>query len=192
MDQRGSPFYCSKLKEIPIWLREAPWIFDIHHHLGSLTGEASEGDGCRTGTTIPCPDCAEASDVGNPGGDGLSGGRNQSLRSNNAVAPIGESQAIPSGLRDSGTAPRRSLADRAERIKHELHLEGVVWPLPGCGNRPSAHASLDEESERIGASSRGSHQCGVEHGRSLAIGAVSPGNSRDDLCRLGCLDDECE
>ena len=64
--------------------------------------------------------------------------------------------------------------------------------ISGCSRRSPAHAALAEESERVKACARGSHQSGVEHGSGMAIGAIGPGISRTNFCVDGFLKDECE
>ena len=69
----------------------------------------------------------------------------------------------------------------------------MAQPLPGCGNRPSAHAAPDEESIRISGLVPVIHTNAESNTEGIwRLGAVSPGVSGDYLCCFGCLDDECE
>jgi uncharacterized protein len=110
-------------------------IFDIHHHLGSLTGGSlQEGDGWQerdynnrfrimqaNGVTMS----AILAATGYIQADGIK----DTMRSNDTVAAYRKRDPrrfpVACGIVEPlhGT---RSLAE-LERIKHELHLEGVVW-----------------------------------------------------------------
>ena len=96
-------------------------IFDIHHHLGSLIGGSlQEGEGWQERDYANRVRTMEANGVtmsaimaatGYIQADGIK----DTMRSNDIVAAYREarSQALPCGLRDRRTAPRRSLAGRA-------------------------------------------------------------------------------
>ena len=110
-------------------------VFDVHHHLGSLTGGSlQEGDGWQdrdyhnrvrimqaNGVTMS----AILAATGYIQADGIK----DTMRSNDTVAAYRKRDPrrfpVACGIVEPlhGT---RSLAE-LERIKHELHLEGVVW-----------------------------------------------------------------
>jgi uncharacterized protein len=110
-------------------------IFDIHHHLGSLTGGSlQEGDGWQDRDYANRVRTMEANGVtmsailaatGYIQADGIK----DTMRSNDVVAAYRKRDPkrfpVACGIVEPlhGT---RSLAE-LERIKHELHLEGVVW-----------------------------------------------------------------
>jgi len=110
-------------------------IFDIHHHLGSLTGGSlQEGDGWQDRDYNNRVRIMEANGVtmsailaatGYIQADGIK----DTMRSNDTVAAYRKRDPkrfpVACGIVEPlhGT---RSLAE-LERIKHELHLEGVVW-----------------------------------------------------------------
>jgi uncharacterized protein len=110
-------------------------IFDIHHHLGSLTGGSLQGEAGwqdrdysnririmqANGVTMS----AILAATGYIQADGIK----DTMRSNDTVAAYRkrDPQRFPAAC---GTVEplhgSRSL-DELERMKHELHLEGVVW-----------------------------------------------------------------
>jgi uncharacterized protein len=110
-------------------------IFDIHHHLGSLTGGSlQEGDGWQDRDYNNRVRIMQANGVmmsailaatGYIQADGIK----DTMRSNDTVAAYRKRDPrrfpVACGIVEPlhGT---RSLAE-LERIKHELHLEGVVW-----------------------------------------------------------------
>ena len=110
-------------------------IFDIHHHLGSLTGGSlQEGDGWQDRDYNNRVRIMEANGVtmsailaatGYIQADGIK----DTMRSNNTVAAYRKRDPKRFPVACGIVEPlhgARSLAE-LERIKHELHLEGVVW-----------------------------------------------------------------
>src|ERR1043166_2490384 len=110
-------------------------IFDIHHHLGSLTGGSlQEGEGwedrdysnrVRIMEANGVTQSAILSATGYIQADGIK----DTIRSNNTVAAYRKRDPkrfpVACGLVEP-LHGARSL-DELERIKNELHLEGVVW-----------------------------------------------------------------
>jgi predicted TIM-barrel fold metal-dependent hydrolase len=110
-------------------------IFDIHHHLGSLTGGSLQGEAgwqdrdysnrIRIMQTNGVTISAILAATGYIQADGIK----DTMRSNDTVAAYRkrDPQRFPAAC---GTVEplhgSRSL-DELERMKHELHLEGVVW-----------------------------------------------------------------
>jgi uncharacterized protein len=110
-------------------------VFDVHHHLGSLTGGSlQEGDGWQDRDYNNRVRIMQANGVmmsailaatGYIQADGIK----DTMRSNDTVAAYRKRDPrrfpVACGIVEPlhGT---RSLAE-LERIKHELHLEGVVW-----------------------------------------------------------------
>ena len=110
-------------------------IFDIHHHLGSLTGGSlQEGDGWQDRDYNNRVRIMEANGVtmsailaatGYIQADGIK----DTMRSNDIVAAYRKRDPKRFPVACGIVEPlhgARSLAE-LERIKHELHLEGVVW-----------------------------------------------------------------
>jgi predicted TIM-barrel fold metal-dependent hydrolase len=110
-------------------------IFDIHHHLGSLTGGSlQEGEGWEdrdyeNRVRIMQANGVTASAILAATGYIQADGIKDTIRSNNTVAAYRKRDPkrfpVACGLVEP-LHGARSL-DELERIKHELHLEGVVW-----------------------------------------------------------------
>lgn len=110
-------------------------IFDIHHHLGSLTGGSlQEGDGWQERDYTNRVRIMDANDVtmsailaatGYIQADGIK----DTMRCNDTVAGYRKRDPKRFPVACGTVEPlhgARSL-EELERIKHELHLEGVVW-----------------------------------------------------------------
>ena len=169
-------------------------IFDIHHHLGSLTGGSLQEEAgwqdrdynnrVRIMQANGVTRSAILAATGYIQADGIK----DTMRSNDTVAAYRKRDPKRFPVACGTVEPlhgARSLGE-LERMKHELHLDGsgVAQPLPGCGHRPSAHAATAEKGERVGARADRPYQRGVEHGSGMALGAAWPWNSRSSpLCR---------
>jgi len=110
-------------------------IFDIHHHLGSLTGGSlQEGDGWQERDYANRVRIMDANDVtmsailaatGYIQADGIK----DTMRCNDTVAGYRKRDPKRFPVACGTVEPlhgARSLGE-LERMKHELHLEGVVW-----------------------------------------------------------------
>src|SRR5919106_5840833 len=110
-------------------------IFDIHHHLGSLTGGSlQEGDNWQERDYSNRLRIMEANGVTKSAILAATGyiqadGIKDTMRCNDTVAAYGQRDPKRFPVACGTVEPlhgARSLGE-LERIKHELHLEGVVW-----------------------------------------------------------------
>ena len=170
-------------------------IFDIHHHLGSLTGGSlQEEAGWQDRDYNNRVRIMQANDITTSAILAATGyiqadGIKDTMRSNDTVAAYRKRDPKRFPVACGTVEPlhgARSLGE-LERMKHELHLAGVVWHnrFPGCRHRPSAYAATAEKVERVGTRAGRPYQCGVEHGSGMAPrGALGPGiPGESPLCR---------
>jgi len=110
-------------------------IFDIHHHLGSLTGGSlQEGDGWQERDYTNRVRIMEANGVGSAAILAATGyiqadGIKDTMRCNDVVAAYRKRDPKRFPVACGIVEPlhgARSLGE-LERMKHELHLDGVVW-----------------------------------------------------------------
>src|SRR5262249_56708217 len=110
-------------------------IFDIHHHLGSLTGGSlQEGAGWqdrdyKNGVRIMESNGVTMATILAATGYIQADGIKDTMRSNDTVAAYQKRDPKRFPVACGTVEPlhgARSLGE-LERIKHELHLEGVVW-----------------------------------------------------------------
>src|SRR6185503_12171532 len=110
-------------------------IFDIHHHLGSLTGGSlQEGDGWQERDYSNRLRIMEANGVGSAAILAATGyiqadGIKDTMRCNDVVAAYRKRDPKRFPVACGIVEPlhgARSLGE-LERMKHELHLDGVVW-----------------------------------------------------------------
>jgi predicted TIM-barrel fold metal-dependent hydrolase len=110
-------------------------IFDIHHHLGSLTGGSlQEGDGWQERDYTNRVRIMDANGVASAAILAATGyiqadGIKDTMRSNDVVAAYRQRDPKRFPVACGIVEPlhgARSLGE-LERMKHELHLDGVVW-----------------------------------------------------------------
>src|SRR5215475_5290716 len=177
-------------------------IFDIHHHLGSLTGGSlQEGAGWQdrdysnrvrimesNGVTM----AAILAATGYIQADGIK----DTMRSNDTVAAYRKRDPKRFPVACGTVEPLhgvRSLGE-LERMKQELHLQGVVWHnrFQGVAIDHQRMRPLAEKSKRVGTSTYHPHQRGVQHGSGMAFRATSFGTTGTHLCCARCVNDECK
>jgi predicted TIM-barrel fold metal-dependent hydrolase len=110
-------------------------IFDVHHHLGSLTGGSlQEGEGWMdrdydSRVAMMAENHVDFAGILAATGYIQADGIAATMRSNDTVAAYRKRDAKRFPVAAGIVEPLHGAASLAEleRIKHELHLEGVVW-----------------------------------------------------------------
>ena len=177
-------------------------IFDVHHHLGSLTGGSLQEEAGwqdrdydnrvrimqANGVTMS----AILAATGYIQADGIK----DTMRSNDTVAAYRKRDPKRFPVACGTVEPlhgARSLGE-LERMKHELHLEGVVWHnrFQGVAIDHQLMRPLLKKVSELGLVPDHPYQCGVEHGSGMAFGAPGFGIPGTHLCVAGCLNDQCK
>jgi len=171
-------------------------IFDIHHHLGSLTGGSLQDEpGWQDKDYTNRVRIMQANEVTKSAILAATGyiqpdGIKDTMRSNDTVAAYRkrDPQRFPVAC---GTVEPlhgvRSIAE-LERMKHELHLEGVVWHnrFQGVAIDHQLMRPLLKKVSELKLIPLGPHQRRVKYGGCMAVGAASHGVSGNHVCRHGC------